>query len=163
MLNYSFCCGSWRMAVKSKTWKVFLILPVQLMDHWGFPVSPHHHLLLLQLLRHLDDSEEQSFKTVCLTLTQNTCSKLVKTYIFRRGAWDFNPSFGEKGTWSEHEDDVYDCMNWVLQNRAKWLRGREVVTESTHRVGTGWTAWRCVLQTLDKNISFNRQEMVIWS
>lgn len=33
------------------------------MDHRGFSVSPHHHLLLLQLFRHLDDSEEQSFKT----------------------------------------------------------------------------------------------------
>lgn len=35
-----------------------LILPVQLMDHRGFPVSPHHHLLLLQLFCHLDESEQ---------------------------------------------------------------------------------------------------------
>lgn len=50
-----------------------LILPVQLMDHWGFPVSPHHHLLLLQLFCHLDDSEQHdSFKTqTVLNLTHN--------------------------------------------------------------------------------------------
>lgn len=135
------------------------------MDHWGFSVSPHHHLLLLQLFRHLDESEEQGFKnTVCWKQTHNTgCLKVVTTYIFRWGARDFNPGFGEKGTWSKHEDDVDDCMDWVVQNRAKWLRGREVVTESTYRVGTGWATWRCVLQTWEKNTSFNRRKHVVAS
>lgn len=40
-----------------------LVLPVQLMDHWGFSVAPHHHLLLLQLFCHLDECKQQSFKT----------------------------------------------------------------------------------------------------
>lgn len=32
--------------------------PVELVDHGGLSVSPHHHLLLLQLLRHLQAREE---------------------------------------------------------------------------------------------------------
>lgn len=42
-------------------------------------------------------------------------------------------------------------MNWVLQNRAKGFRGREVVTESAYRIGTGWTTCRGVLQNSKNN------------
>lgn len=34
-------------------------LPVELVDHGGFPVASHHHLLLLQLFRHLDGRDER--------------------------------------------------------------------------------------------------------
>lgn len=32
--------------------------PVELVDHGGLPVAPHHHLLLLQLLRHLQGTQQ---------------------------------------------------------------------------------------------------------
>lgn len=86
--------------------------------------------------------------TLRLKKTHNdTWLKTATTYIFCRWAGDFNPGLGEKGTWSKHEDDVDDCMDGVVKNGAKWFRGREVVTESPHRVGTSRTARRCILHT----------------
>lgn len=89
-----------------------------------------------------------SVKPDCLTLTPTTThSEGATTYIFSRGAWHFNPGFGEKGTRSKHKNNVDDCVDWVLQNRAEWLRRRKIVTESTYGISTGWTTWWCVLQT----------------
>lgn len=50
-------------------------------------------------------------------------------------------------------------MDWVLQHRAKWLRGREVVTESTYRVGAGRSTWWRVLRTKRED-TFKRAERV---
>ena len=76
-----------------------------------------------------------------------SCFMLVKTqpYIFGRGSWDLNPGLREEGAGAEHEDNVDNRVDRVIQNRTKWLRGRKVVAETTHWVGASWSATRGVL------------------
>lgn len=64
LVPWMVCAADEVCKIKSQNRSVHekVILPVQFMDHWGLSVSPHHHLLLLQLFGHLDDGEEQSFK-----------------------------------------------------------------------------------------------------
>jgi len=74
-------------------------VPVEFMDHGGLPVTPHHHLLFLQLFCH----------------------------IFSRRARHLNPGLGEKGTGSQHENNVDAGVDWVIQDIPKRLWRREVV------------------------------------
>lgn len=111
------------------------------MDHGGLPVSPHHHLLLLQLFRHLQYGEPQGSETSALKSTSVAAFyEEAETYVLGGGAGHLDPGFGEEGTRSQHEDDVNEGMDRIVQDRAKRLRGREIVAESTYRVGAGWTA-----------------------
>lgn len=72
--------------------------------------------------------------------TQNTSSFDKASHIFGRGARHFDPGLGEKGARSEHEDDVDEGVDRILQDRTERLGGREVVAEAAYRVGTGWTS-----------------------
>lgn len=101
-------------------------------------MSPHHHLLLLQLFRHLWEMEPQGSERCTFKLASTTASS--ETYVLGGGAGHFDPGFGEKGTRSQHEDDVNEGVNRVVQDRAERLRRREIVAESTYRVGAGWPA-----------------------
>lgn len=104
-------------------------------------MSPHHHLLLLQLFRHLQYREPQGSETSApkLAAVASVCQEAA-TYVLGGGAGHLDPGFGEKGTRSQHEDDVDEGMDRVVQDRAKGLRRREIVAESTYGVGAGWTA-----------------------
>lgn len=104
-------------------------------------MAPHHHLLLLQLFRHLKYGQPQGSETSALKLALVAAFyKEAETYVLGGGAGHLDPGFGEEGTRSQHEDDVNEGVDWIVQYRAKRLRGREIVAESTYRVGAGWTA-----------------------
>lgn len=104
-------------------------------------MSPHHHLLLLQLFRHLKYREPQGSETSSLKLALvATFYEEAETYVLGGGAGHLDPGFGEEGTRSQHEDDVNEGMDRIVQDRAKRLGWREIVAEATYRVGAGWTA-----------------------
>lgn len=107
-------------------------------------MSPHHHLLLLQLFRHLKHGEPQGSETNALKLASAAAAAAfyedAGTYVLGGGAGHLDPGFGEEGTRSQHEDDVNEGMDRVVQDRAKRLRGREIVAESAYGVGAGWAA-----------------------
>lgn len=50
-----------------------------------------------------------------------------RTHIFGGRSRHFDPGLGEKGARAQHEDDVDDGVNWIVQDRTKRLRGRKVV------------------------------------
>ena len=60
----------------------------------------------------------------------------VPTYILSRGSRHIDPGLGEEGAWAEHEGDVQDGVDGVLQDVSEGLRGREVVAETADGVGT---------------------------
>lgn len=101
-------------------------------------MSPHHHLLLLQLFGHLREREPQGSESCDFKLASITAShQEAETYVLGGGAGHLDPGFGEKGTRSQHEDDVNEGVDRVVQDRAERLRRREIVAESTYRVGPG--------------------------
>lgn len=85
-----------------------------------------------------------------MTLGQKASCPHLRThtdaYIFGRGSRDLNPSLGEEGAGAEHEDNVDDSMNWVIQYRTKGLWRRKVVAETAHWVGPSWSSTRGVLK-----------------
>lgn len=42
-----------------------------------------------------------------------------QAYIFGRGSRHLNPGLGEEGAGAEHEDNVDNSVDWVIQNRTK--------------------------------------------
>lgn len=146
------------------------------MDHGGFSVSPHHHLLLLELFRHLWEREPQGSGSSAFEWASITASYgEADTYVLGGGAGHLDPGFGEKGTWSQHEDDVNEGMDRVVQDRAERFGRREIVAESTDRVGAGWPTWwrvlhekKCQVQISDQNfqkssisLPFQRKKKII--
>ncbi len=89
-------------------------VPVELVNHRLVAVAGHDHLLLLQLLGH----------------------------VLGTRAGHVDPGLGEEGARSQHEDDVDDSVEGVLQHRVEVLRRREVVAQAADWVGAGaaWTA-----------------------
>uniref|UniRef100_A0A182F0P3 Uncharacterized protein n=1 Tax=Anopheles albimanus TaxID=7167 RepID=A0A182F0P3_ANOAL len=84
-------------------------VPVELVNHRVFPVAPHHHLLFLQLLGH----------------------------VLGRAARHVDPRLGEERARSKHKDDVEDGMDRVGYDVTERFRWRQVVAETTDRIGTG--------------------------
>lgn len=76
----------------------------------------------------------------CKAALLNELLSAPPTYVLGGGAGHLDPGFGEKGTGSQHEDDVNEGVDRVVQNRAERLRRREIVAESAYRIGAGWPA-----------------------
>lgn len=141
-----------RKSGRQSTWnlRLYCIVPVQLMHHGGLSVSPHHHLLLLQLFRHLRQTQWHMWVTFMQGWHEARGRVLLKTraYIFGRGSGNLNPGLGEEGAGAQHEDNVDNSMNRIIQNWTEWLWRRKVVAETAHWVGTSWST---TCGVLDKN------------
>ena len=69
-----------------------------------------------------------------LFLSRSLCPS--HTYILGAGARHFDPGLGEEGAGSQHEDDVENSVDGVLQDVRERLRRREVVAQTSDGVGT---------------------------
>lgn len=80
-------------------------------------------------------------------LTKSKLQMLVQTqtYVFGRGSWDLNPGLGEEGAGAEHEDNVDNHVDRVIQDRTKRLWRRKVVAETADWVSPSWSTTRGVL------------------
>ena len=56
-------------------------------------------------------------------------------YILRGGARHINPSLGEEGTCHEHEREVHESVEWILDDLGKVGWRRHVVGEASDRDG----------------------------
>lgn len=128
------------------------LLPIKLVHHGRLPVPPHDHLLLLQLLcdlRRRGETRAVNMKHGCSVKG----GPKAQTHIFGGRSRHFDPRLGEKGARAQHEDDVDDGVNGIVQNRPKRLRGRKVVAQAAHRVGTSRSAAGGVLRIRPKTSS----------
>lgn len=85
------------------------------MHHGGLSVSSHYHLLLLELLRHLR-THKMKCQWAFLIRGTDVMRARGHTYIFGRRSRDLNPGLGEEGTGAEHEHDVDDGVNGIIEN-----------------------------------------------
>ena len=81
--------------------------------------------------------------------------------VFGTGSRDVDPGLGEEGARAEHEGDVEQGVDGIGQHRLQRLGGREIVAETSDRVGTLGSVVRPDAQQVDQNVSreFRREHL----
>ena len=98
------------------------------------------------------------------SLLNNNCIivKFIEiTHVLGRRSRHVNPGLREECAGSEHEDDVEDRMDWILEDVAQRLGRREVVAEAADRVGATAAAVGPDSQKVDEEVSgeFDRHHL----